>query len=142
MENPGIHRRVATVLYDGRCKFCIGQIAHLRRLDRRGFLEFVSLHSPEVSVRYPDLTYEQLMEQMWVVAPEGTQFGGADALRYLSLHLPLLWPLVPFLYFPFSRPVWAWLYRLVAARRYRLAGVECDEGTCSLHGKGHSKGAG
>ena len=140
MVSSDLRKEKAVVLYDGRCKFCIGQIGHLRRLDRAGFLEFTCLHAPEVSVRYPDLSYEQMMEQMWVVAPGGAKYGGADALRYLSRHLPLLWPLVPFLHFPFSRPIWVWLYRVVAERRYRIAGVECDEGTCSLHGKGHSKG--
>jgi predicted DCC family thiol-disulfide oxidoreductase YuxK len=92
------------------------------------------LHDPSVAVDYPDLSYEMLMEQMWVVAPDSRRFGGADALRYLSRRLPLLWPIAPVLHIPFSMPLWRWLYRQIAKRRYRIAGKNCDEGgSCSLH---------
>ncbi|AMV33433.1 hypothetical protein VN12_15005 [Pirellula sp. SH-Sr6A] len=122
------------VLFDGQCNFCRRQTDHLRRFDGKNRLRFVSLHDPCVAVDYPDLTHEMLMEQMWVVAPDGRRFGGADALRYLSRRLPLLWPIAPILHLPFSMPVWRWLYRQIAKRRYRIAGKNCDEGgTCSLH---------
>lgn len=122
------------VLYDGECKFCIGQIAHLRRWDTRGRLRFVSLHEPQVATDYPDLSHDQLMEQMWVVDSRGGRHGGAYALRYLSRALPWLWPLAPMLHFPGMMPVWSWMYRKIANRRYQIAGRHCDDGTCSLHG--------
>ena len=56
----------AVVLYDGQCRFCIGQIANLRRLDLFHRLRFVSLHEASVAQDYPDLSHEQLMEQMWL----------------------------------------------------------------------------
>jgi predicted DCC family thiol-disulfide oxidoreductase YuxK len=80
----------AVVIYDGECKFCIRQIAHLRRFDRAGKLRYVSLHDPQVAIDYPDLSYDQLMDQMWVIDPQGGRHGGAYALRYLSRALPLL----------------------------------------------------
>jgi predicted DCC family thiol-disulfide oxidoreductase YuxK len=123
------------VIYDGQCNFCIAQINNLKRLDLRRTLQFVSLHDPLVARACPDLTYEQLMEEMWVVTPDGAKFGGADALRYLSRKLPLLWPLAPLLHIPGSRPIWVWMYRKVAQRRYAIAGKNCNEGTCSLHGR-------
>jgi predicted DCC family thiol-disulfide oxidoreductase YuxK/GNAT superfamily N-acetyltransferase len=122
------------VLYDGKCNFCRSQIDTLRRLDGAKRLEFVSLHDPRVAVQYPNLTFEQMMEQMWIVAPDGKQYGGAYAVRYLTLRLPILWPIAPLMYIPFSMPVWSFLYRQVAKRRYRIAGKNCDDdGTCSLH---------
>ena len=122
------------VLFDGHCKFCRSQINILRRLDTRNQLDFVSLHSAEVATSYPNLTFAQLMEQMWIVTPTAAQYGGAYAVRYLSTKLPILWPIVPLMYFPFSMPLWCFLYRLVAKYRYRIAGRDCDEGgTCSLH---------
>jgi predicted DCC family thiol-disulfide oxidoreductase YuxK len=123
------------VLYDGECNFCIRQIEHLRRLDGKNRLRFVSLHDPQVMLDYPDLSRQELMDQMWVVDSKGGRHGGAAALRYLSLVLPLLWPLAPLLHLPGTMPIWSWLYRQVANRRYRIAGRNCDEGTCSLHGK-------
>jgi predicted DCC family thiol-disulfide oxidoreductase YuxK len=122
------------VLYDGQCKFCIGQIEHLRRFDGRDRLRFVSLHDPQVAANYPDLSHEQLMEQMWVVRPDGRKYGGAHALRYLTRRLPILWGLAPLMHLPGTMPLWSWVYRQVAKQRYRIAGRECDDGTCSLHG--------
>lgn len=122
------------VLFDGQCNFCRSQINILRRLDSRNRLEFVSLHDSEVATRYPNLTFAQLMEQMWIVTASGAQYGGAYAVRYLSTRLPILWPVAPLLYFPFSMPLWCFLYRMIAKYRYRIAGRDCDEGgTCSLH---------
>jgi predicted DCC family thiol-disulfide oxidoreductase YuxK len=122
------------VLFDGQCNFCRSQIDILRRLDGRDRLVYLSLHSPEVAERFPDLTFEQLMDQMWIVTTQGKQYGGAFAVRYLSRLLPILWPIAPILHIPGSMPLWQFLYRQVAKRRYQLAGRNCDEGgTCSLH---------
>ena len=122
------------VLYDGQCNFCRSQINILRRLDGRNRLKFISLHDPEVAINYPNLTVEQLMEQMWIVTPDGKQYGGAYAVRYLTRRLPILWPVAPLLHMPLTMPIWCFLYRLVAKYRYKIAGRDCDEGgTCSLH---------
>lgn len=66
----------SVVLYDGHCNFCKAQVTNLRRFDVFHRLQFVSLHEPFVSKIYPDLSYDQLMEQMWVVAPRETLCGG------------------------------------------------------------------
>jgi predicted DCC family thiol-disulfide oxidoreductase YuxK len=132
---PGVQMPQDVVLFDGQCNFCRQQISHLRRLDGRNRLRYVSLHDPWVAKTFPDLSYEQLMEQMWVIAPDGARYGGAGALKYLSRRLPILWPLAPALHFPGTLPLWNWLYRQVAKRRYRIAGRQCEDGSCSLHGK-------
>jgi predicted DCC family thiol-disulfide oxidoreductase YuxK len=122
------------VLYDGQCNFCTGQVKNLERLDGRGRLRFISLHDPVVARDYPDLSFQQLMDQMWVVAYDGRKYGGADAIRYLSRQLPMLWPLAPLMHVPGTMPIWRYLYRQIAKRRYKIAGRNCDEGgTCSLH---------
>jgi predicted DCC family thiol-disulfide oxidoreductase YuxK len=123
----------SVVLYDGQCNFCLGQIANLRRIDIFKSLDFISLHDPQVTASYPDLTFEQLMREMWVVAPSQKRYSGAYALRYLTRILPLLWPLAPAMHFPGLMPLWSWLYREVAKRRYRIAGRDCTQGTCSIH---------
>jgi predicted DCC family thiol-disulfide oxidoreductase YuxK len=121
------------VLYDGLCRFCRSQIAILKRLDLTGRLVFVSLHDPSVARDFPEIPFENLMREMYLVDGAGNAHGGADALRVLSRRLPLLWPLALLLHIPFSRPMWNWGYRVVARNRYRIAG-KCDEaGTCHLH---------
>ncbi len=120
-----------TVLYDGQCRFCRGQIAILRRLDPAGRLRFVSLHDPAAVEEFPELAPDDLGREMHVIDTTGRSRAGAEAVRYLSRRLPLLWPLAVPLHLPGSLPLWRWLYAVVARNRYRIAG-RCDEGTCRL----------
>lgn len=124
----------AAVIFDGHCRFCQAQVAKLRRCDWFGQLAFVSLHDQLVRERWPDLSHDDLMREMVVVAPDGRRFGGASALRYLSRRLVPLWLLAPLLHIPGSLGFWKWAYRQVAERRYRLAGRDaCDDGACAVH---------
>lgn len=122
------------VIYDGECKFCQGQVRNLRRLDRFGQrLSFLSLHDPRVAQRYPDLTHDQLMDQMYVVDQQGRRHGGSEAVKYLSRRLPLLWAIAPILHLPGTARLWRWGYKQVAKRRYKIAGRQCDGDTCRIH---------
>ena len=119
------------LVYDGECVFCQRQVARLHWLAGPR-LAFLSLHSPEAARLCPDLSHDQLMEQMYLVTRQGGRFGGADALRVMSRRLPLLWPLAPMLHFPGLGGLWRWLYRQVASSRYGIAGKACADGVCRL----------
>jgi predicted DCC family thiol-disulfide oxidoreductase YuxK len=136
LPDPDEHPSTEVVVWDGHCVFCRKQVTRLRELDWQNRLSFLSLHDPRVAVRYPQLSYDQLMAEMWVMARSGEQFGGADSLRYLSRVMPTLWPIAPFLHLPFCMPIWRSLYQWVARRRYRIAGKDCEGGTCQIHAKG------
>ncbi len=124
------------VIYDGHCNFCRGQVNTLRRLDPGGLrLAYISLHDPRVAKRYPDLTHDQLMSQLYVVDRRARRHGGADAVRYLTRRLPLLWIAAPILHLPGTANLWRWLYGQVAKRRYQLAGKSCEDDACSVHMK-------
>jgi predicted DCC family thiol-disulfide oxidoreductase YuxK len=125
------------VIYDGHCKFCTGQVKNLARWDGKGRLAFLSLHDPEVAKRYPDLTYEQMMEEMIVVDRQGRRHHGAAAFRYLTTRLPRLYILAPLMHIPFSMPLWRWGYKQVAKRRYLMGKTAdaCDDGACKVHFK-------
>jgi len=134
LPDPDSLNAADVVIYDGQCNFCRSQVSKLRRLDCCGNrLSFLSLHDTRVAQRYPDLQHEDLMEQMYVIDQHNRRHGGADAVRYLSRRLPLLWPLVPLLHLPGTARLWRWMYRQVASRRYRLAGRSCEGDTCSVH---------
>ena len=128
-ENPG----APVVIWDGKCNFCRAQVERLRAYDPHRRLAYLSLHDPRVAQRYPRLSHEQLMEQMWVVTANQEFHGGADAVRFLSRYLPRLWGLAPLLHLPCAMPVWRYMYKAIARRRYRLAGESCDSGACELH---------
>jgi len=134
LPRPDERPNADVVIYDGECRFCQGQVARLAQWDRGRRLTFLSLHDPLVAQRYPDLTREQLMAQMYLVESGGQRHAGAAAFRYLTRKLPRLWPLAPLLHIPFSLPLWQWCYRQIARRRYALAGrQDCTAGSCEVH---------
>ena len=124
-------------IYDGKCVFCLGQVRNLKKYDGEGRLAFMSLHDPAVADRYPDLTYDQMMEQMYVVSQSGEKYGGALAIRYLSRQLPKLWWAKPLTHIPYTLPIQQWFYNQVAKRRYKIANkngeADCEGGTCAVH---------
>jgi predicted DCC family thiol-disulfide oxidoreductase YuxK len=132
-ELPGVD----VVIYDGDCKFCTAQVQRLAKFDGKRRLAFLSLHDPSVAKNYPDLTYDMLMDQMYVVNPKGGRHAGAAAFRYLSRRLPKLWLLAPLMHIPGSLPLWQWGYRQIAKRRYLMGktGEACDGDACKVHFK-------
>lgn len=127
------------VLYDGKCVFCTHSVKQLEWFDGKNRLAFLSIHDPKVAKNYPDIEFSDLMEQMYVIPHQNQtkRYGGAEAIRYLTRRLPKLWLAAPLMHIPFSLPIWQWLYRQVAKRRYLIAnrkGDACgEEGTCHLH---------
>jgi predicted DCC family thiol-disulfide oxidoreductase YuxK len=135
LPDPDTLNDADVVIYDGECNFCRSSVASIHRLDCcGGRLSFISLHDPRVAERYPDLTYEALMERIYVVDQSDRRHGGADAVKYLSRRLPLLWIVAPILHIPGTANLWRWLYQQVARRRYRLAGKSCETDACKIHG--------
>lgn len=133
LPDPDAVSDADVVIYDGQCNFCRSQVRKLNRLDCCGNrLSFLSLHDPRVAERYPDLTHDDLMEQMYVIDGQARRHAGADAVRYLSRRLPTLWIAVPILHLPGTASLWRWLYGQVAKRRYKLAGKTCENDVCKL----------
>ncbi|HUE70050.1 MAG TPA: DUF393 domain-containing protein [Pirellulaceae bacterium] len=136
LPSPAERPEADIVIYDGDCRFCTGQVENLARWDSRGRLAFLSLHDQDVAKRFPDLTYDQLMEEIYVVDSKGNRYRGADAFRYLTTRLPRLYLLAPLMHLPFTLPLWRWGYRQVAKRRYRIAGKTgegCEDDACKVH---------
>ncbi len=134
LPDPDESSQTDVVIYDGECNFCRAGVRKLWQLDFGGSrLSFLSLHDERVAKRYPDLSHDDLMRQMYIVDSKGARHGGADAVRYLSRRLPSLWLAAPVLHVPGTANVWRWLYTQVAKRRYKLAGKHCDNGACSVH---------
>ncbi|MCA9189483.1 MAG: DUF393 domain-containing protein [Planctomycetales bacterium] len=137
-ERPGAD----IVIYDGHCRFCTHGVRQLHALDWGHRLAYMSLHDADVPRRWPHLTHEQLMRHMYVAtspstkSPTGKQYAGADAFRYLTRRLPLLWPLMPLMHIPGTMALWRWLYDLIARNRYRVMGkTSCDNGACDIHSR-------
>lgn len=137
LPTPSQFPAADVVIYDGKCVFCLGQVRNLKKFDGKGRMAFMSLHDPAVANRYPDLTYQQMMKQIYVISPSGQRYGGAQAIRYLTRRLPRLWWAAPLTHIPFTLPIQQWFYDQVAKRRYKIANkkgaADCDSGTCEIH---------
>lgn len=136
MITTAVHPERDTVIYDGQCRFCRGQVGLLARFDVARSLAFLSLHDPAVGRDFPELSREALLEKMFVIDRNGRARGGAEAVRFLSRRLPCLWPLAVPLHVPGSLPLWNLLYGWIARRRYGIAGrctdAACTAGSCRL----------
>jgi predicted DCC family thiol-disulfide oxidoreductase YuxK len=134
---PTPHERPAAdvVIYDGHCRICTAQIRRLAKWDWGARLAYLSLHDARVAQRYPDLSHDALMKELYIVDRSDKRHPGALAIRYLSRRLPTLWWLMPILHLPGTLPLWRWLYQQIAKRRYRFGQINCDGGTCHLHAK-------
>ncbi len=76
---------------------------------------------------------------MYIVDQQGRRHRGAAAIRHLSRRLRRLWWLAPVLHIPFSLPLWQWLYRQIADRRYRFGTIDsCEDGACAIHARPRS----
>lgn len=135
LAEPEPATQSAVVIFDGHCRFCLGQMRLLQWADISGKLRFLSLHDARRQTLLPQFTRDELMREMVVLAPGGQTYAGARAVRYLFAALPVLWLGLPFIYFPGSLPFWDRLYRAIARRRYALAGVSCEDGACDWQGE-------
>ena len=120
------------VIYDGNCSICRSQSQRLARLDGRDRLSFISLHDSDVTLRWPDLTREALMQEVCVIDRNGSRHRGAAALKYLSRRLPALWWLAPLMHLPFAMPILKRAYAWFAQRRYRFSASDCESDACEL----------
>jgi predicted DCC family thiol-disulfide oxidoreductase YuxK len=133
LPSPADRPGADVVIYDGHCKFCTASVQKLARFDRRGRLAFLSLHDPEVARRWPELGYDELMQYVYLITPEGRKFRGAEVFKHLSTRLPALYWMAPILYVPLAMPLWQFFYRAFAKRRYRFGRIEsCEDGSCKI----------
>ncbi len=135
---PGRH----VVLYDGHCKFCTAAAKRLAGRARQGTLALVSFQEPGALDPFPGLTHDACMRQMYLVTPDGRVYGGFEAAVQALTTRPVLGWLARAYYLPGLRQLCDWIYRRIAANRYRILGKavaagECEGGTCALHFGGH-----
>ncbi len=128
------------VLYDGLCKFCLAGMRRLLALARPGAVEPVNFQEPGALDRFPGITHDACMRQMYLVTPQGRVYGGFEAAVRAMATRPLLGKLAFLYYVPGIRHLFDSLYALIARHRYKIMGKlvtagECTEGTCVLHAR-------
>lgn len=117
-----------TLLYDGHCGLCLRSVFTLTMLDVLKRLRYADFRDKAVRTKEaPEITIETLDKAMHIRKPGGTYQTGFDAFRHMTWHLPPLWIVAPFLYFPGVAPVGRRIYARIAANRRK-----CDHEGCAL----------
>lgn len=103
------------VLYDDSCPFCASQIQLIRRLDWFEVIDPVPISEPRATQVAPQLTPEQRASAIHCVTVEGEIYRGAHCFRFISMRLPVLFPLAVILWIPgviwIAEPVYRWISR-------------------------------
>jgi predicted DCC family thiol-disulfide oxidoreductase YuxK len=116
------------LVYDGLCLFCIRSLRVVDALDIRNALEFYDANDRAVVLlRFPQLATFDLDAAMYVVDQRGRVYAGFYAFRRIAWTSPLVWWLLPVLYFPGVSLAGTRLYALIAGNRTRL-GCRVEEG--------------
>lgn len=105
------------VFYDGKCSFCTRSVEVLRHLDALRRFRFIDMHLPAAKAEFPDLNLDRGANELLLRNRHGDWFGGYDAFRAMAVQMPLLWPLVPFLFIPPVPAIGRRMYERIAARR-------------------------
>ena len=121
---------MATLLYDGTCRFCVAQARRLKQFTG-AHVHAESMYADGVRERFPMLPQPGpggKIGEIKFVDDRGRMSGGAEAIARALMTGPLGWGAR--LYFlPGLRQLSNAAYRAIAKRRYRLSGT-CDD--CSI----------
>jgi len=90
-------------------------------LQPRGF-GIATLQDPRVREQL-SLPERELLAELRVLAQDGRQFGGADAIVYLARQVWWAWPLWAIAQVPGILRVLRFAYRWIAVRRHCVSGV-------------------
>ncbi|MBD2740341.1 DCC1-like thiol-disulfide oxidoreductase family protein [Coleofasciculus sp. FACHB-1120] len=117
-----LYRQKMYVVYDGNCKLCRQTIASLRMFDIFGRVTYVNALNREALAEHGLLWLDStaILADMHAVSQKKTWIG-FSAYRAIASYIPILWPVLPFLY--------VWPIPKLGKRIYRYV---ADRRTCSI----------
>ncbi len=120
------------VVYDGNCQFCTASIEMLKGMDLFGRLTFVDYHTAEdLTVLHKDLTKQKVHSQLYLIEPSGNLHGGFFAFRRMTWLLPMLYPVIFFVYFPGANVLGPIIYAWISKNRYLFhSHKKCRNNAC------------
>ncbi len=120
------------VIYDGHCQFCVGSIKMLKVMDLFARLTFVDYHTQgDLTLLHRDLTFAKVHSQLYLIEPCGNLHGGFFAFRRVTWLLPMLYPLIFFVYFPGANILGPFLYNCISKNRYFFhLNKKCVDNAC------------
>lgn len=118
------------VFFDGECPLCTREIGWLRRLDRRGRIQFTDIAAPGFDAQaMTGLPAERLMARIHGRLADGRMIEGVEVFRRLYAAVGF-GPLVALTRLPGISHLMDAAYRWFARNRLRLTG-RCDHQSCA-----------
>jgi predicted DCC family thiol-disulfide oxidoreductase YuxK len=115
------------VLYDADCRFCVAMARRFRaQLAARQF-QLLPLQTPGVRERL-QIPSPDWVAEMRLLRPDGTVFGGTDALLEISRQFWWAWPIRQLAHFRAIRNAMHQIYRWIARHR------RCASSACAMVG--------
>ena len=130
------------LLYDGQCPFCRLEVRWLQRRNKRGYLVFEDISTPEFDASRYGLTREDVTGVMQGVFPDGRIVSKVEVFRQAYRAVGLGW-----LVGPTGWPVLRWFFDVLYAlfARYRvplgrfIGGRPCETDTCGVATRGNQQ---
>ena len=116
-------RPTHTVLYDGDCPLCTFQMKVISWLDWFHAVTLIPIADPRAAEIAPGITREDLQEAIHCITRDGRIHRGARCIRFVSLRLPLAFPVGLFLWIPGIIFLAEIFYRWVSRNRLLLSKV-------------------
>ncbi len=125
----------AKIIYDGHCQFCLASIEKLGIMDLFGYLKKIDFHEvADAKTLHPYLTHELCRSQLHLIEPDGGLYGGFFVFRRLCFKMPMLYAILPVVYFPGMSIIGPLVYRWVAKNRYLFHFNQiCKDNACFRH---------
>lgn len=115
------------MLYDGSCPFCSKEVAHYRKLDKSGSVDWVDISTDQTALDANGIALDSAMKHLHVIERDGTITKGAYAFASIWAELPYFRYLAKLVSLPGILPVLDKLYSRFARWRYARR-KNCD--TC------------
>jgi predicted DCC family thiol-disulfide oxidoreductase YuxK len=122
------------LVYDGNCHFCRESLKTLQIMDLYETLELVNYQNcDKMETIHPALTRSRAHSQLHLVEPDGSLHGGFFVFRRLAFLLPMMYVLLPVLYFPGMGVIGPIKYRWIANNRYLFhRRKDCRDNACFI----------
>ncbi len=129
-----LYKQEMYLIYDGNCRLCRRTIASVRVFDIFGRVTYLNAFDDEALAHHRLLWLDSAMIRTDMQAVvQSRNWGGFSAYRRLAARIPVLWPLLPFLYL--------WPITTIGNRTYRHV---ADSRGCDIVAKPslHTEGSG
>jgi predicted DCC family thiol-disulfide oxidoreductase YuxK len=130
-QAPMNEGKLVEVFFDGDCPLCLREVNLLRRLDRRGRVQFTDIAAPDFVAAVTPEEHADFMARIRGRLPDGTMIEGVEVFRRLYAAVGF-GALVALTRLPGVSHLLDLGYRVFARNRLRLTGRCAPDGACAV----------